>query len=121
MCRLDFLSDFCRSAGKDGQRLDSGRFRRIKQGQDARFQLLWNSNQIPGISTEDHLICDFSQTFSMQIVAVYHQLERGSARKLAYLNSPYLEHFCQRLAYFSFRVGIPNAAVERLKALDRPK
>jgi hypothetical protein len=51
---------------------------------------------------------DFKRYFTLPTEEVYKRVEIGSAKRRCVLESPYLEHFSTRFAYYLSRVALPQ-------------
>jgi len=54
------------------------------------------------------LVADFKRYFAIPAREVYARLHEGEMIRCCKLNSPYLEHFSTRFAYFQFRIALPE-------------
>lgn len=90
-------------------RLDSDIWKRVVQNKDERYHFLRSVDPVDDAGREGiaDLAIDFKRYFTIKTDEVYAQLAI-EARRRARLISPYLEHLCDRFAYFQQRVALPE-------------
>jgi hypothetical protein len=95
---------------RGGVGITSDIWKRIRNNKDERYQFL----QVVARGEDSHdeglpeLGVDFKRYFTMPTDEVYRRIARGEAQRRCFLNSPYLEHFSSRFAYFLSRIALPS-------------
>lgn len=90
-------------------RLDSDIWKRVVQNKDERYHFLRSVDALEDLVGQGlpDLAIDFKRYFTVPTDEVYAQLALD-ARRRTRLVSPYLEHLCDRFAYFRQRVALPE-------------
>ncbi len=110
--RLIAALEAMRAAGvRDEQvALDPGPDFDLSVDDDERYQFFQQVGPIDDSKAEGFgpLVVDFKQMFSLPTQFLYDQIDSGQTSRRCRLQSPYLEHFSSRCAYYLSRVGLPR-------------
>ena len=94
---------------RGGGEINSAKWGQIKINKDERYHFLQAAKPEEDVLGQGlpELGIDFKRYFTIATQEVYFQIKNSENIRRCLLNSPYLEHFSTRFAYYQFRVALP--------------